>query len=126
MFFDELNLTAIIIGGLLYMIYGGIYYSITVGKKTAEIKQSKGPAKYIVSVIIAFISSFVIGMLIQVIGSDSLLGGVAVGAAIGVLITLLYLKNTLFGLIPIRSFAIAAGDHLVVFTLLGLVHGILN
>jgi hypothetical protein len=52
----EISFLAILAGGLLYMIYGGIYYSIMLGKKKdAQFKQSEGPLKYIVSVITYYI-----------------------------------------------------------------------
>ena len=57
------------------MLYGGIYYSVVLsnkkGSNNREIieNQSKGPFKYIYSVIIAFISSFLMSILVQSIGS---------------------------------------------------------
>jgi Protein of unknown function (DUF1761) len=126
MFLDvsELNFAAILIGGLMYMIYGGIYYSILLGKKKDT--GSEGPFKYIFSVIAAFLSSFLVGVLVHAAGADSFITGLAIGFIIGLLITLVYCKNALFGLMTKRSCMIAIGDHLVIFTLLGLLHGILN
>ncbi|MGD7023534.1 DUF1761 domain-containing protein [Rossellomorea vietnamensis] len=120
---SELSLTGILAGGILYMIYGAVYYSINVGKKAAGSGQSEGPMKYVVSVILAFISSLFTGLAVHAFGAGSLADGAVVGAGIGLLVSLLYLKNTLFGLISMRSFAVAAGDHLIIFTLLGLLHG---
>ncbi|MGM0837030.1 MAG: DUF1761 domain-containing protein [Bacillota bacterium] len=123
----ELSFLAIVAGGILYMIYGGIYYSIMLGKKKdAQFTQSEGPLKYIVSVIIAFISSFIIAVLTEAAGATSLLEGLIIGAMIGVIITLVYFKNSLFGLMTRKAFFIAIGDHLVIFTLLGGLHGILS
>lgn len=116
---SALNYVAIIVGGLLYMIYGGVYYSILVGKE----KQSKGALKYVISVIVAFISSFFVALLVQASGSEGLLEGAAVGLIIGILISIVYLKNTLFGLVSKKNFSIAIGDHLIIFTLLGVLHG---
>ncbi|SES04006.1 DUF1761 domain-containing protein [Psychrobacillus sp. OK032] len=117
---SNLNYMAIIAGGLLYMVYGGIYYSVLLsGKK--EI-QSNRPFKYIYSVIIAFINSFLVAILIQVTAADSLLQGAAIGFIIGIIITMVYVKNALFGLISKKSLLIAIGDHLIIFTLLGVLH----
>ncbi|RIW27665.1 DUF1761 family protein [Bacillus salacetis] len=114
----------ILIGGIVYVVYGAVYYSFTVGKKKSEGDgQSTGPAKYILSVILAFISSFFVGVFVHSLDAAGLIGGGAIGLAIGMLVTLLYLKNSLFGLISKKSFSIAAGDHLVIFTLLGILHG---
>ncbi|MGD6834225.1 DUF1761 domain-containing protein [Sutcliffiella halmapala] len=123
----ELSLLAILAGGILYVIYGGIYYSTMLGKKKdTQFTQSEGPLKYIVSVIIAFISSFFMAVLIEATGANTLLEGLMIGAVIGVVISLVYFKNSLFGLMTRKAFIIAIGDHLVIFTLLGGLHGILS
>ncbi|MDF2068153.1 DUF1761 domain-containing protein [Bacillus sp. Cr_A10] len=118
---SNLNYVAIIIGGLLYMIYGTIYYSILLGNK--KVKQTEGPLKYIYSVINAFISSFLIAILINTTGAETLLQGALIGFIIGVIIKMVYVKNSLFGLISKKSTLIAICDHLVIFTLLGALHG---
>ncbi|MEI4768856.1 DUF1761 domain-containing protein [Psychrobacillus sp. FJAT-51614] len=123
MFIDwsNLNYLAIIIGGLLYMIYGTIYYSTLLANKKDQ--QTNGPIKYIYSVLIAFISSFLIAILINATGAETLLQGALIGFIIGVIIKMVYVKNALFGLISKRSTLIAICDHLVIFTLLGALHG---
>ncbi|RKN62781.1 DUF1761 domain-containing protein [Paenibacillus ginsengarvi] len=118
--FNQLNYVAILAGGILYMIYGAIYYSLLVGKEA----QSKGASKYVVSVVVALASSFFIAILVQATGSKGLLQGAVVGGIVGILISIVYLKNTLFGLVKTRNFWIAIGDHLVIFTLLGMLHGL--
>lgn len=120
---DGLNGLAIIAGGLMYMIYGGVYYSILLGKK--KNKQTEGPFKYIFAAAVAFISSYLTGMIILLAGTG-VWTGLAVGFIIGLIITLVYCKNFLFGLMPKKSLLIAIGDHLVIFTLLGLLHGIMS
>ncbi|KMY51411.1 DUF1761 domain-containing protein [Peribacillus loiseleuriae] len=120
---SELHYLAIIAGGFLYMIYGTIYYSILLGKKKEG--QSEGPSKYIVSVIVAFVSSLFVAILVQTSGAEGLLEGAAVGMIIGILITIVYLKNSLFGLVTKKAFYIVIGDHLTIFTLLGALHGLL-
>lgn len=122
--FNELNLIAIIGGALLYMIYGTIYYSILLGKKKESGNQSEGPLKYIVSIIVAFISSVLVAILVQATASEGLFEGAAIGIIIGMLISIVYLKNSLFGLMSRNSFLIAIGDHLIIFTLLGALHGL--
>ncbi|QNG58257.1 DUF1761 domain-containing protein [Bacillus sp. PAMC26568] len=122
--FNELNFIAIIGGTLLYMIYGTIYYSILLGKIKASDDQSEGPIKYIVSIIVAFISSLLVAILVQATASEGLFEGAAVGIIIGMLISIVYLKNSLFGLMSRNSFLIAIGDHLIIFTLLGALHGL--
>jgi hypothetical protein len=124
----SINYLPVIVGGIIYMLYGGIYYSVVLsGKKGSShgIVPSKGPFKYIYSVIIAFFSSFLMAILVQSIGSVGMAEGMAIGFIIGLIISMVYLKNTLFGLMTKKSFLTAVGDHLVIFTLLGAVHGLL-
>lgn len=120
----ELNVLPILIGGLMYMIYGGIYYSVLLGKKKAN--ESKGAFKYFYSVVAAFVSSLFMAIIVQATGADDPLSGLLIGLIIGLLISLVYFKNALFGLMTKKSCLIAIGDHFVIFTLLGLEHGILN
>ncbi|MGG1631620.1 DUF1761 domain-containing protein [Rossellomorea sp. NRS-1567] len=116
----NVNLLAVLAGALVYMVYGGIYYSILLGKKEQD---STGPIKYAVAVIVAFISSLLVGIFVQATGSNGLVEGALTGVFIGILISIVYLKNALFGLMTKRMFLIAIGDHLIIFTLLGAVHG---
>lgn len=118
---SNLNFIAIIAGGLLYMVYGGIYYSVLLSGKKEN--ASNGPFKYIYSVIIAFISSFLMAILIQLTGAETILQGALIGFIIGIFIKMVYVKNALFGLISKRSTLIAIFDHLIIFTLLGALHG---
>ncbi|MBM7704169.1 DUF1761 domain-containing protein [Metabacillus iocasae] len=110
-------LTAFIVGAILYMLYGGIYYSILLRNKKNH------PIAYVVSVLVAFVSSFLVGTIVQATGVESILGGALTGMAIGFLISIVYVKNTMFGLIEKRACYIAIGDHFVIFTILGAVHG---
>jgi len=121
---DSINYLAIIIGALVYIIYGAIYYSILLsGEKS---KQTEGAIKYIYSIIIAFISSFLVAILVQLTGAETLLQGAIIGFIIGVIIKMVYVKNALFGLITKKSTLIAICDHLIIFTLLGALHGWLS
>lgn len=126
--FGNIQYLPIIVGGIVYMLYGGIYYSVVLSNKNKNKdmleNQNKGPVKYIYSILLAFISSFLLGVLIQSVESDQLLAGVGIGFIIGLLISLVYLKNSLFGLMSKKSFLIAIGDHLIIFTLLGTIHGL--
>jgi Flp pilus assembly pilin Flp len=116
----DLNLSAFMAGAVLYMIYGGIYYSILLGKKDQD---GAGPVKYVVAVLVAFISSALVGFLVQATNSGGLASGALIGGLIGILISIVFTKNALFGLMSKRMFLIAIGDHLIVFTLLGALHG---
>ncbi|QFT91059.1 hypothetical protein FIU87_20625 [Bacillus sp. THAF10] len=121
----DLNLIAILAGAVLYAVYGGIYYSVVLGKKK-EFIQSEGPIKYMVAVLVAILSSGIMNVLIGASGAIGLGEGLFLGLLVGLVITLVYLKNMLFGLMSKKAFLIAIGDHLVIFTLLGGLHGLLN
>ncbi|MFL6555407.1 MAG: DUF1761 domain-containing protein [Bacillus sp. (in: firmicutes)] len=116
------------VGGIVYIMYSGIYYSVVLSNKMKSKykdileNQSEGPFKYIYSVIIAFSSSFLMAILIKSIGSDNLLIGLGIGFIIGLIISMVYLKNAMFGLMSKRSFLITIGDHLIVFTWLGAIY----
>lgn len=126
---ENFNYLPVILGGIAYMVYGGIYYSVILSNKKKSnhkdilANQSNGSFKYIYSVIIAFINSFLMALLIQSTGSENVLVGMGVGFIIGLIITLVYVKNSLFGLMSKKSLLVAIGDHLVIFTLIGLIQG---
>lgn len=126
---ENFNYLPVILGGIAYMVYGGIYYSVILSNKKKSnhkdilANQSNGSFKYIYSVIIAFINSYLMALLIQSTGSENVLVGMGVGFIIGLIITLVYVKNSLFGLMSKKSLLVAIGDHLVIFTLIGLIQG---
>ncbi len=125
---NELNVMAVLIGGLLYMVYGGVYYSVRLSRNKFPPKKQnemEGSMKYVFSVLIAFISSFIIAVLVQSTGAEGIGAGLFVGFMVGLVISLVYMKNRLFGLMTNQSFLIAIGDHLVIFTLLGALHGLM-
>lgn len=62
-------------------------------------------------------------VLVQSIGEDHFIIGKMIGLIIGLLISMVYVKNALFGLISKKALVIAIGDHLVIFTFLGIIHG---
>jgi hypothetical protein len=127
---DGFSYLSVLIGAIVYILYGGIYYSVVLSPKkkdSGEIlkHQSAGPLKYIYSVVAAFVISFIMAMIIHLIGSDSLPVNIGIGFLVGLIITLVYLKNMLFGLMSKKAFFVAIGDHLVIFTVLGAVHGLM-
>lgn len=127
--FMELNYFAILAGGILYMAFGALYFSpLLFGEKWTRLnnlkfgKQNNNTSYIIGSIFVAFISSFLIALIVQVTGADSLLSGLMIGMLIGILAALAYLKNTLFGMTSIKIFAIAITDHIISFTLLSILH----
>ncbi|NMO94252.1 DUF1761 domain-containing protein [Paenibacillus lemnae] len=122
----SINYLPVVVGAMIYIVYGGGYYSILLTGKKGDshgMVPSKGPFKYIYSIIIAWVSSYLLAVLVQSIDSAGVMTGALIGFIIGMIITMVYLKNYLFGLMGKTSFLTAIGDHLVIFTLLGAVHG---
>jgi len=129
--FGELHIGAVLIGALVYMVYGGIYYSSFLSKKNSKNKeisdrQTAGSIKYIVAVIVGLCSSIFMASLIQLIGVQGISSGFVIGLFVGMIISLVYVKNALFGLLSRKALMIALGDHLIVFALLGALHGMWN
>lgn len=118
---ENIHFITILIGAVVYIVYGTIYYSVILSNKKGI--QSKGPFKYIYSVIIAFVISFFMALITQASGTESILGGLTIGLMMGLFISFVYIKNALFGLLSRKSLFIAVGDHLIIFTILGAIHG---
>ncbi|MDR0139075.1 DUF1761 domain-containing protein [Metabacillus idriensis] len=125
--FMDLNFLAVMAGGLLYMAFGALYYSpflfgnIWTRMNPSEVKDS---AKYAGSAVVAFLSSFLIAIIIHSIGADDVISGLMTGLIIGILLALAYLKNALFGLTNLKVYGIAVLDHVIAFSLLGILHAI--
>nr|WP_249042935.1 DUF1761 family protein [Metabacillus idriensis] len=87
----------------------------------SEVKDS---AKYAGSAVVAFLSSFLIAIIIHSVGADNLISGLMTGLIIGILLALAYLKNALFGLTGLKVYGIAVLDHVIAFSLMGILHAI--
>jgi hypothetical protein len=126
----ELNVLAILAGGILYMVFGALYYSpVLFGNTWVKSNQlsdthMKNGMIYAGAALVAFISSFLVAVIVQATGADDLASGLVVGLIIGLLVALAYWKNTLFGMTNKKVFAIAVGDHLISFLLLSVLHAL--
>lgn len=128
--FSGLNVLAVLVGGLLYMAFGALWFSpVLFGNTWVRLNQlsdehMKNPLLYAGSAVVAFASSFVIALIIAATGADDLLSGVMIGLLIGLLAALMYFKNTLFGMMPKQAFFIAVGDHVIACTMLSVLHAL--
>lgn len=126
----ELNFLAVLVGGILYMVFGALYYSpvlfgnVWVKANKLSDQHMKNGLIYVGAAFVAFVSSFLIAVLVQATGADDLVSGMVLGGVIGLLVTLVYWKNTLFGLMNKKVFAIAVGDHLISFMMLSILHAL--
>ncbi|KUP04054.1 hypothetical protein Q75_16680 [Bacillus coahuilensis p1.1.43] len=129
MFIDflELNYLAILAGAFAYMIFGAVYYSpLLFGDVWMQLhqKQASDPVKYAGSAIVAIVSSFFIAILIQLTGAATFSEGITVGLIIGVFVTVSYAKNMLFGMTSRKVFGIAIADHIIIYSILGILHAL--
>ena len=126
-----LNYLAVLAGGLAYMAFGALYYSpvlfgktwTQMHKATLDKRKSQTPM-YVASPVVAFLSSFIMAVIVQAVQANSLGAGVLLGLLLGFLLALAYLKNAAFGLMSRKAYAIAIGDHIVAFVLLGVIHSL--
>ncbi|MFC7371908.1 DUF1761 domain-containing protein [Fictibacillus iocasae] len=128
--FQELNVFAVIAGGILYMLFGALYYSPVVFGKTwtvlngARMSEYSDALKYGMSAVTAFATSFLVAVIMAASGADTVTEGLTIGVMLSVLLSLAYLKNMLFGLMPKKAYSIAVGDHVVMFILLSVLHAV--
>jgi hypothetical protein len=126
---SDIHYGAVLVGALAYMAIGGLYYSpfLLGGSWTRLTNVKEGhmsnPRIYVCSTAVALISSFLMAILTQAAGTADLLSGIALGLIVGLLISLVYMKNAAFGLMSRKVYAIAVVEHLVSFIVLGIVHG---
>ncbi|BBH22943.1 hypothetical protein Back11_42880 [Paenibacillus baekrokdamisoli] len=114
----ELNYFAVLVGGLVYMAFGAAYYSpvlfgrtwMQLNKANLDKRKSKLPM-YVASPIVAFLSSFLMAVIVQAASVDDIGSGILLGLIVGLLLAVAYLKNAAFGLMSRKEYAIAIGDH---------------
>ncbi|MFC0186794.1 DUF1761 domain-containing protein [Fictibacillus aquaticus] len=127
---QNLNLLAVLAGGFIYMLFGALYYSpIAFGKTWTVIHQERfsaygDGAKYGVAAAAAFISSFLIAVIVNDAGADSVADGLVIGLILGLLIAVALLKNMMFGMMPKKAYFIAAGDHAIIYIVLAVLHAV--
>lgn len=125
----QLNYWVVLAGAIFYMIFGALYYSpILFGSHWTRLNKVKeghmsNPLIYVASTGVAFLSSFLVAVLVQAAGAGNLVSGLILGFIVGIIVALVYLKNAAFGLMSSKVYAIAAGEHLVSFFVLGALHG---
>lgn len=126
----EIHYGSVLAGAIFYMVFGALYYSpVLFGNAWSHLNnvkegQLKNPLIYVGSTAAAFLSSFIMALLIQATGFDGLQNGLAIGLMAAVLIALVYMKNAAFGLMSKKVYAIAVGEHFISFTVLGILHGV--
>ncbi|KEQ25175.1 DUF1761 domain-containing protein [Paenibacillus tyrfis] len=126
----EINYWAVLAGAIFYMAFGALYYSpVLFGNHWIRLNRiqdghMRNPLIYVASTIVAFLSSFFMAFLVHATGASGLVSGLILGLVVAVIIALVYLKNAAFGLMPMKVYAIAVGEHLLSFVVLGILNSV--
>ncbi|MDF2962156.1 MAG: hypothetical protein K0S39_3891 [Paenibacillus sp.] len=127
----ELNYLAVLVGGLVYMAFGALYYSpvlfgntwVQLNKANLDKRKSQTPM-FVSSPVVAFLSSVLMAVIVQAVHADDLGSGLLLGIMMALLLALAYFKNAAFGLMSGKAYAIAIGDHAIAFVILGVLHSL--
>ncbi|MDV2581534.1 DUF1761 domain-containing protein [Alkalibacillus haloalkaliphilus] len=124
-------LIAIILGVIIYMVLGMVYYSPKVlGRlwiKHLNIQEFKTP-RYDVLSLATFLTVSILYFILRWSEANTALEGLYLGALVGVLVALAYAKDFVFGLgentgSSLKVYFIAVGFHIIALSVIGLVMG---
>jgi len=124
--FGEVNYIAVVLGAVLNMILGTLWYGPLfgklwlrlIGKKSEEIESK--PWLYILSAIAAFLAALVLALVVQAFGPTGFFGGVLAGFVVwaGVVATVT-LTYTIFEGPPLSVWLLFVAYQLVIFLVEG-------
>lgn len=115
---------AIIIGVIIYMVSGMIYYSI-LGNRWVELLNIKPEQpNYGLLTVVTLLTNIVLYSILRLSQAETLLDGALVGAGVGLIVALAYAKDFIFGLgsssnKPAVLYFIAIGYHIIALTIIG-------
>jgi biotin transporter BioY len=125
---DRINWLAVIVGAVVYFLFGWIWFGLLFGKQwmalEVNIPMTPSSTPYIVSAVVALILSF--GVAVALSHDDNRTA--AHGAQFGVFFGLFFLASTMLqGMMyegrPLALWAINAGYQVIGLVILGLIHG---
>ncbi|AYC28595.1 DUF1761 family protein [Paenisporosarcina cavernae] len=119
----SLNWLAILVGAIAYALFGVIYYSVQQKKKETE---TKAATNYLVALSVALVVSVLVQGILQKTGTITWESGLVVGLSIGIIVSLVYVKNYVFGLLTKSVFYLVIWDHIIAITLVGFVQGLIG
>ena len=125
----EVNLLAVLVAAIIYIVVGALWYSPflfakmwmdLVGKKEEDLKANAAAQGYIVSVIAALITAYVLAHMIRLVGAMT----IAAGAQTGFWLWLGFVATTsatnyIFAGRPRQLYLIDNGYHLVALIIMG-------
>lgn len=119
---------SILTGVVLYIALGMLYYSpILFGNMWIELLNIKAEdPNYLLLTLVTVVTSTVLSLMLSWTGAETFMDGTLTGLALGLIVTLSYAKDFLFGLgshtkNPLRTYVIAAGYHLIALPIIGTV-----
>ncbi|MGD7043100.1 DUF1761 domain-containing protein [Jeotgalibacillus proteolyticus] len=117
---------SILLGVLIYIVIGMVYYSpLLFGLKWVNLLNIQDPKpNYGLLSLTALLTTIVLYALLQFAAADSFASGALIGVAAGIIVTLAYAKDFLFGLGTNTKqsrmvFLIGAGYHVIALSIIG-------
>lgn len=117
---------AIILGVVIYMVSGMIYYSV-LGKRWVDLLNIKpDQPNYGLLTLVTVLTSTILYSLLRLSQAETLLDGAFIGGLVGLIVAFAYAKDFIFGLGTNSKnakgvFFIAVGYHVIALTLIGAV-----
>ncbi len=119
---------AIIVGVILYMAIGMLYYSpLLFGNRWVEVLNIKPEhPNYGLLSFVTVVTSILLYVVLQLAQAQTIVDGALIGASIGIIVALAYAKDFIFGLATHSKnsrivYFIAVGYHLIALTVIGAV-----
>lgn len=111
---------SIVTGVILYIALGMLYYSPALfGHTWVDMLKIKAEEpNYLALTLVTIVTSTVLSLLLSWTGAENFMDGALTGLALGLIVSLSYAKDFLFGLgshtrNPLRTYVIAAGYHII-------------
>ncbi|MFA9559159.1 DUF1761 domain-containing protein [Evansella sp. AB-rgal1] len=117
---------AVILGVIIYMASGMIYYSILGNRWVEELNIKPEQPNYGLLTLVTVLTTFVFFIILQLSQAETLLDGALLGAGVGFIVSLAYAKDFIFGLgssskKQVVVYFIAVGYHIIALTIIGIV-----
>ncbi|MZQ82593.1 DUF1761 family protein [Paenibacillus sp. 5J-6] len=127
----EVNYLAVLVATVVTMVLGFLWYSpVLFGRAWAKLRHVKmeemsggGPLTYILTALTALGGSFILALLLTMGDATTWVTGLAVGALIGLSISLKIGMNYLFENAKLPLYFITVGYHLVAYLIGGIIIG---
>lgn len=117
---------AILLGVVIYMVSGMIYYSILGNRWVNLLNIKPEQPNYGLLTLVTVVTSILLYGVLKLSQAETLMDGALIGGGVGLIIALAYAKDFIFGLGSNSKHApslyfIAAGYHVIALTLIGTV-----